>query len=304
MNAKWLTESGRIVIGGGDMRAELLARGCPSDAETDLAAAERTQAVRDVFDVFRAAGSEVLLTQTLALNAAYLNWCCETAAIARLEPLNQLAARVARSAANESDPDGVAVLGAIGPPGGLLSLEELTAENLRTAYRQQATALCEGGVDGLALLGFTELEALLIAIEAVQPTPTTPVLAGMTFGSGGDFGETAMGATLPAMLSALKKWPLAAVVIDPGEFPDAAPDLIKSAAGLTTLPIAVCLRPGFPVFADEQLTHSDTPVDFSARLAPIATAGARLLLADRGATPKHVAALIAARERLKITGRR
>jgi len=303
MAMNWTNTGGRIAIGGGDMRAELWARGCPVDGETDLAAVERPQAVRDAFDVFRAAGSEVLLTQTIAFNKAYLAWVGETAAAERTAWLNDQAARIARAAASESEAD-VTVLGALGPPGGLLTLEEITTDDLRAAYVQQATALRDGGVDALALLGFSELEALLVALEAALSVVPGKVLAGMTFGCGGDFNETTLGATLAAALTAVASLAPAGFIVDAGEFPDAAADLVKSAVACTTLPIAVCLRPGQPVFNEGRLGFSDTPVDFSARLAPIATAGARLVLADRGATRDHVAALIAARERLKITGRR
>ena len=304
MATKLLFAPGRVWIGGGDMRAELSARGVAAEGETDLAAADRPQAVRDAFDVYRAAGAEVLLTQTSVLNSAYLKWSGEPVPLDRLHHVNQQAAAVARSAVADAERSGSLILGVIGPPGGLLSLEEVTPDDLRAAYTQQAAALRAGGVDALALLGLTELETLLVALEATVSTPVAPVVAGMIFGCGGDFDETTMGATLAAAIAALAPHTLAAFIIDPGESPDAAPDLVKAAAALTQIPIGVCIRAGHPVFAEGRLTYSDTNVDFSARLQPLAAAGARLVLAGPGAGPEHVAALVAARKRLKITDRR
>lgn len=294
----------RILIGGGDMRAELLARGVSSEGELDLAAADRPQAVRDAFDVFRSRGAEALITQTFALNSVYLEWAGAPLATDRIDPLNRQAATIAWSAVTEHERDSCLILGAIGPPGGLLTLDEVSPDKLRAAYGQQAAALRAGGASAIALLGFTELEALLVALEAVPPSADTPVIAGMTFGCGGDFDETPMGATLAAALAGIAASAPAAFIIDPGDFPDAAPDLVKAAARLTDIPIGVCLPAGAPVIADGQLSHTDTPVDFSARLAPLAAAGARFILAGPGAGPNHVAALLTARERLKITGRR
>lgn len=294
----------RILIGGGDMRAELLVRGVSPDGEPDLAAAERPQAVRDAFDVFRALGAEALLTQTSVLNSAYLEWAGNPIAAERLDQLNQQAASVARSTVSDSERETCLILGVIGPPGGLLTLDEVSPDTLRAAYARQAAALRAGGVDAITLLGFTELEALLVALEAVPPTADASVIAGMTFGCGGDFDETPMGATLAATLAALAPLAPAAMIIDPGEFPDAAPDLVKAAVGATKIPIGVYLRAGQPIFADDRLSYSDTPVDFSARLAPLAAAGARIILASQGAGPEHFAALLAARERLKITAKR
>lgn len=294
----------RILIGGGDMRNELWARGMSPEGELDLAAAERPQAVRDAFDVFRSRGAEALLTQTFALNSVFLEWAGAPLAADRLDQLNQQAAAVATSAVAENDRDSCLILGVIGPPGALLTLDEVSPDNLRAAYERQAAALRTGGVSAIALLGFTELEALLVALEAVAPTAEAPVIAGMTFGCGGDFDETPMGAKLAAAISGIDAAAPTAFLIDPGDFPDAAPDLVKAAAILTDIPIGVCLPAGAPVFADGQLSHSDTPVDFATRLAPLAAAGARFILAGPGAGPDHLAALLAARERLKITGRR
>ena len=169
------------------MRAELLVRGVSPEGEPDLAAAERPQAGRDAFDVFRALGAESLLTQTAVLNSAYLEWSGEPIAAERLDQLNQQAAAVARSAVVDSERDACLILGVIGPPGGLLTLDEVQPDALRTAYVRQAASLRAGGVNAIALLGFTELESLLVALEAVAPSASTPVLTGMTFGCGGDY---------------------------------------------------------------------------------------------------------------------
>jgi len=304
MGASELIATNRILVGGGDMRAELCVRGIPPEGETDLAAAERPQTLRDAFDVFRAIGADALLTQTRVLNSAYLEWSGQPIAADRLDQLNQQAAAVARSAGIEPEPDACLVLGVIGPPGGLLTLDEVSPGKLRDSCTRQAASLRAAGVSAIGLLGYTELEALLVALEAVIPSADCPVIAGMTFGCGGEFDETPMGATLAGAIAAIAPAAPAMFIIDSAEFPDAAPDLVKSAATLTEKPIGVCLRAGSPVYADGKLTYSDTPVDFSARLAPLAAAGVRMILADRGAGSQHLAAMLAARERLKITGRR
>lgn len=299
-----LVSGNRVLIGGGDMRAELWVRGVSPEVEPDLAAVEHPQAMRDAFDIFRALGAEALLTQTRVLNSAYLAWAGQPIAAERLDQLNRNAAAMARAAAQESQGGACLMLGVIGPPGGLLALDEVSPNTLRDAYARQAVALQAGDAQTIALLGFTELEALLVAIEAVPASSEQPVIAGMTFGSGGEFDETPMGATLSAALAAVTSSAPAMFMIDAGEFPDAAPDLVKSAVGQSKIPIGVCLRAGTPVLTEGNLSYSDTPVDFSARLAPLVTAGARMILADLGAGPQHLAAMLAARERLKITGRR
>lgn len=304
MGASDIIAANRILIGGGDMRAELWVRGIPSEGEIDLAAAERPQALRDSYDVFRAIGAEALLTQTHVLNSAYLEWAGRPLAADRLDQLNHQAAGAARAAVPDTEREACLVLGVIGPPGGLLTLDEVSPEKLRDSCARQAASLRAGGVSAIALLGYTELEALLVGLQAVAPSAECPVIAGMTFGCGGEFDETPMGATLAGAISAVAPAAPAMFIIDSGEFPDCAPDLVKAATKLTDRPIGVCLRAGSPVYADGALTHSDTPVDFSARLGPLAAAGVRMILADQGAGPQHLAAMLAARERLKITGRR
>lgn len=144
----------------------------------DLLSITRPQILREVHEEFLAAGSDIIETNTFsATRTAQAEYGLSDAAV----EINQAAARVARAAADAwtlKTPDKPRfVAGAIGPTSKTLSLSErvdqpafrsITFDGLKSAYKEQARALIEGGVDLLlveTIFDTLNAKAAIVAID-------------------------------------------------------------------------------------------------------------------------------------------
>ena len=110
--------------------------------------------VRGLHAAFIDAGADIILTDTFGGTSLRLR---ESRYAGRATELNRRAAELARQASAARD--GILVAGSMGPTGMLMEpLGELTATAAADAYREQAAALDEGGVDLLLLETFSALD--------------------------------------------------------------------------------------------------------------------------------------------------
>jgi methionine synthase I (cobalamin-dependent) len=175
----------------------------------------------------------------------------------------------------------------------LLLLGEVNERSVTEAYRAQALALAESGVDGLICRRFREMEALRLAARAAATTQL-PLVACMTFDCGAEFMETSMGASVAQACEILREVGAAVIGCDGGENPDALPALVAEMQKHWQGPIWASTDAGTPLLTDGKLTYSDKPANFAARLPALRAAGANFVGGGRGATTDHIAALAAA----------
>ena len=120
------------------------------------------------------AGADVIETNTFGANRFKL---ANFGLADKTRAINLQGARIARHAAREA----AWVAGSIGPlgvriePWGRTGVDEAEA-----AFREQAAALAEGGVDLFILETFRDLNELSAAIRAVRAVSTLPIVAQMT----------------------------------------------------------------------------------------------------------------------------
>ena len=247
---------------------------------------------------YLAAGARLLSTNTFSANRLALSRFQSS-----LDPvtLARAGAEIARRAADEMG--GVAVGGVIGPSGRILAVREAPPDVVREAFREQAQALVDGGVDLLVLETFSELEECELALEAVRTVAATmPVAACMSFDSGPQRTLTVMRAEAGACAARLTQ---------------AGADLIGAncGAGIAhALPAVVAIRAhtdrplwakpsaGLPDLLEGRTAYPYTADDFGAHVPGLLDAGVAVLGGCCGTGPEHirrVASLVAARQRAR-----
>ncbi len=247
---------------------------------------------------YLSAGARLLTTNTFSANRLALSRFQST-----LDPvaLARAGAQIARRAADEMG--GVVVGGVIGPSGRILAVREASADVVREAFREQALALVEGGVDLLVLETFSELEECELALEAVRAVAATmPVAACMSFDSGPQRTLTVMRAEAGECAARLTQ---------------AGADLIGSNCGAgiaNALPALVALRAhterplwakpsaGLPDILEGRTVYPYTADDLGAHVTALLDAGVAVLGGCCGTGPEHirrVASLVAARQRAR-----
>jgi 5-methyltetrahydrofolate--homocysteine methyltransferase len=201
-----------------DYRGDLLADH-PSDLKgnNDLLVLTRPDVIRGIHGEYFAAGADIVETNTF--NA---NWISqeEYGTQAHVRAINLEAARIAREVADEwtaRTPERPRfVAGSIGPTNATLSLSpdvnrpayrSRSFDDLRTAFREQAEALIEGGVDALLLetiLDTLNVKAAVVALEeAFEATgKRLPVMISVTITDAS--GRTLSGQTIEAFWISVK----------------------------------------------------------------------------------------------------
>jgi methionine synthase I (cobalamin-dependent) len=183
------------------------------------------------------------------------------------------------------------VFGAVGPIERLLLLDEIGESALSEAYARQAEALAAGGADAILCRSFVEVGALVVAIRAAIQATGLPVIGSMTFDSGPEQVETALGTTVPQACAEMAEAGAAVVGCDCGDSPDSTPAVVSLIRQSCGLPIWVKVDAGLPELVEGRVVYPETPPEFAGRLESLVQEGANFVGGCCGASAGHVAAL-------------
>lgn len=273
------TLAGRVLIGDGAIGTLLQERGVPYDHPYVLANLTHPEIVSGVHEDYVRAGAQTIETNTFAANAVKLaHYNLE----GKTYEINLAAAKIAKTATS-----GAIVLGAIGPLGRPLSpIGQISHEEARTTFKEQAEALLEGGVDALLLETFTDLTELHLAFDEVKGFGV-PVLAYKTFI---EDGET-LSEGLPASVAReISSWGVDLVGTNCTVGPQRMLQIVEQMSAELEA-VAAFPTPGLPQIVNRVMRYNQNLDHFAAYGVKLAEAGARLIGGCCGTTPGHIHAL-------------
>src|SRR5437899_7490373 len=162
----------------GAMGTLLYARGISLDACFDVLNINDPRVVQSIHADYIAVGADCIETNTFGANRFKL---AVHGLEGRVREINRRGVALARDVRESSGRD-VLVLGSIGPLGKYLApLGTVTTDEARAAFREQAEALLEGGVDGFIVETFSDLTEIALAIETIRALTDLPIVAQMAF---------------------------------------------------------------------------------------------------------------------------
>ena len=302
----------RPLLADGAIGTNLFAAGLQTGDAPELWNVDRPEPVVALHESFVAAGSDIVLTNSfggtryrLALHDAGH----------RVRELNVAAAALARRAATGAAGREVFVAGSMGPTGEILEPNgSLSVDDARAAFREQAEALAEGGVDVLWIETISSAEeigaALLGAGDVGLPTVLTVSID--------TNGRTMMGLTAADVLRIARSVgapPIAvgtncgvgaaevvAAIVNYGAARGAGPDAGPSpgsdggpgdggSGDAAALPLVAKANCGIPQWVDGRIVYDGTPALMADYATLAIDAGARVVGGCCGTTPAHVAAM-------------
>jgi homocysteine S-methyltransferase len=279
---------GPLLCDGG-MGTFLYSRGVELDPCFDVLNLTNPTLVQSVHAEYIAVGADAIETNTFGANrfrlAAY--------GFERdVRQTNQRGARLARDA-RESGGRDVFVLGSMGPLGKYLApLGAIEPDEAYEAFREQAEALLEGGVDGFIIETFSDLTEAALAIRAVRSITDLPIVAQMAFT---DEGLTFTGRSpgeVARTLGALDIQALGAnCSVGSSTLYEVLEQMLPEARGL---PLSIQPNAGLPSRIGERLIYLSTPTYMADYAGRMIEAGARIVGGCCGTTPEHIAAMRAA----------
>lgn len=235
--------------------------------------------VSDVHDDYLRAGAEVIETNTFGANRIKLSSFGLGDAV---QAINKAGAELARRAAGAS----AFVAGAIGPLGIRIEPWGRTAiSEAEEAFREQAAALADGGVDLFILETFRDVNELLAALRAVRAVSRLPIVAQMTTE---DDGNTLDGIPPETFAPDLERAGADVIGVNCSVGPAAMLETLERLASVTTVPLSAQPNAGRPRDVDGRNLYLGSPEYLASYARRFVAAGVRMVGGCCGTTPEHI----------------
>ena len=280
------------VVADGAMGTQLFAAGLEAGESPESWNLTRAGELQAIHGAYLEAGADLIVTNSFGGNRFRL---ALHGLEHRCEQINETGARVARRAAETATRRtgrGGLVAGSMGPTGELLApMGDMTAEDCRAAFAQQATALAEGGADLLWIETMSDLDEVQAAVDGARSACDLPVAATMSFDTAG---RTMMGVTGAALAARLGPLELAAVGANCGSnLSDTEAAVASIAAALPDAAVIFKPNAGVPVWRGESLVYDGTPDLVAAHAHRARAWGVTVIGSCCGSTPAHTAKIAA-----------
>lgn len=279
-----------LILADGGMGTMLMELGLQFGASPELWNVEHPDRVRRVHHGYLQAGARVILTNTFGCNRLRLGLHNLQE---RVVEFNTAAAKLVREEVGQAGGRAV-VAGDIGPSGGILApLGELEPAEATAAFAEQARGLIAGEVDVIWIETLSSLEEMRAAIDGVrQASADIPIVATMTFDTRG---RTMMGVTPEQAVREVSAWGVSALGANCGNGPDEILSVIEKMRAAAPQAVLVAkANAGVPKLEKGRAVYGAGPEEMAVYAAAAADAGARVIGACCGSTPRHLEAMAAA----------
>src|SRR6187402_154120 len=281
----------RVLICDGAMGTMLYGKGVFLNRSFDELNLTQPDLVAEIHQAYVRAGADVLETNTFGANRLKLG---PFGLGERLQEINAAGVRIARQAARGQ----AYVAGAIGPlgvrvePWGKTGLDEAEA-----AFREQAQALADAGVDLFMLETFGDVAELGAAVRGVRAVSDKPVVAQLTTG---DDGVTADGTPPEQFTAELEALGADVIGLNCSVGPAAMLETIERIAERTTARLSVQPNAGRPRDVEGRNIYLSSPEYMASYARRFAQQGVRLVGGCCGTTPEHIRQMKAAIKQVNV----
>jgi 5-methyltetrahydrofolate--homocysteine methyltransferase len=270
----------------------------------ELLVLSRPDVIRSVHTSFLEAGCDVIETDSFGSTRIVLS---EYGLQDRTRELNLAATRLARTVADEySTPEKPRfVAGSIGPTTKLPSLGHIGYDEMAAAYREQAEALIEGGVDVLLVETCQDLLQVKIAMAACQdaireagegkiPSTGRPVALQVQITLEAT-GTMLLGSEIGAALAVLEVFQPDVIGLNCATGPAEMNDAVRFLCQNSTVPISVQPNAGLPQNEGGHAVYKLTPAELAAHHRRfVSEYGVQIVGGCCGTTPEHLHAVVEA----------
>ena len=280
----------RPLLGDGAMGTQLMLAGLANGDCGEAWNLTHPERVLKIQRNYVEAGADCLITNTFGGSRLMLK---RHGHVDDLRAINQAGARLAREAFGGRDGF---VLGDLGPLGAILEpYGELSQDEARAAYEEQARALVEAGVDAIIIETQTSLEELGVAIDAAKAAGAPCVIASLAYDLSQDksFYVTMMGVTpeRAAEFAGERGADIIALNCGTGMDMRGAAMVARQYRASCQLPVMVQPNAGLPVLENMKAVYKQLPADMAAGVPEVIAAGANIIGSCCGSTPEHTRAI-------------
>lgn len=211
------------------------------------------EAILEIAESYIKAGSDIICTNSFGGNKLKLS---QYGLDDSTERINMSAALISRKAAGSK-----IEFGSIGPTGKFLITGEVTEHDLYESFAEQSSSLEKGGVDGILLETFYDLEEAEIAIRAVKENTDLSIACTFTFDKQPDSTYKTITGISPAdMTKRLSEIEVDIIGTNCGQgFQNITEITAEIRKVNSNIPLMVQANAGLPINIDGKIVYTETP---------------------------------------------
>lgn len=269
------------VLLDGATGSNLMKMGMPRGVCTESWVAEHPEVIIELQQAYARAGSQIIYAPTFSANRHSL---ARHGLEAQTSELNRKLVQISKQV------QGVLVAGDMTTTG--VPMEPLGAMSynaLFDIYREQATALSDGGADLIVVETMLGVDETAAALEAIQSVCDLPVLCSVSIQADGGlyFGGSCYDA-----VTTLEALGASAVGINCSLGPEQLLSIVRNLKSLIHIPLIVKPNAGMPAISDRgEAIYPMDPDSFASHMVTLTKAGANLIGGCCGTSPAYIAAL-------------
>ena len=270
----------RPLLLDGATGTELIKRGLPAGAAPEHWIMSNPLVIQQLQREYYEAGSDIVMACTFGANRMKLS---DHGLADEAREMNLRLVAISR----EIVPSGKLLFGDISPTGQLVEpFGPLLFEEAVAIYREQAEALCDGGVDGFIIETMLDIqEARAALLGAREAAPDLPVIISMTYEKSG---KTISGTPPEAAIITLQALGADAVGCNCSTGPDEMLVLMERMLPYAKVPVFIKPNAGMPCHIDGHDHYDLGPEPFAEAVVRGIRMGARIVGGCCGTTPDHI----------------
>ncbi len=212
--------------------------------------------------------------------------------------INRSAAAISRQAAGDEH----WVISSLGPSGKMLTLGEVSEDDLYQVFREQCKALAEGGADAICVETMSAVDEASIAVRAARENTDLEVICTFVFSSTPRENEyrTMMGVSPSEAARAAVEAGAHIIGSNCGNGLAGMVEVVRQMKEVVdaNVPILIHGNAGMPELVDGREVFPETPEMMAGHVPGLIRAGANIIGGCCGTTPEHVAAVKQAVEKI------
>ena len=287
----------RVLVCDGAMGTMLHSGGVSLDRALPELSLSQPDLVRAIHRAYIAAGAQLIESNTFGASRFRL---ARHGLQDRVVEINRAGARVAREAREQAELPSLLVAGSVAPVTPTGYHGQISAADLREAFREQIAALAEAGVDLLMFETFSNLSEMVQALGTAREVTSLPLVAQMTFV---EDGRTLAGDTPAEVATVLESLDVAVLGANCVLGPQGLLEILRELGRHTDLPLAAQPNAGPPTLLDGRFRYTADPAYFARYAHSFVKAGAAMVGGCCGTTPDHIEAVATAIGSLPVAAR-